>query len=208
MSEDTDEGGIEIVSRSGAYRGFARIDVLRLRHRLHTGGWSPTIERELYERGHVAAVLPYDPSSDRIVLIRQFRIGAYAAGFPAWQIEAIAGMIGPGEIPEQVAIREAREEAQLHISALEPVAHHLSSPGASSETVTLFCGRTDASNAGGVHGLDSEHEDIAVATYQASAIPALLVDPAASNGLTVIALQWLLLNRDSVRSRWLASDSP
>jgi ADP-ribose pyrophosphatase len=97
-------------------------------------------------------VLPYDPATDRIVLVEQFRIGAYAAGFPSWQLEAIAGMLAPGETPEQVVRREAREEADLDISALEPVARYLSSPGLS-ESVTLFCGRTDARAAGGIHGL-------------------------------------------------------
>jgi ADP-ribose pyrophosphatase len=204
MTTRHDESDIEILSRQTAYRGFARIDLLELRHRLHTGGWSPRIERELYERGHAVAVLPYDPVADRIVLLQQFRIGAYAAGFPSWQLEAVAGMIGTGETPEQVARREAREEAGLEISALEPIARYLSSPGASSESVTLFCGRTDASAAGGIHGLADENEDIAIRAHAAADIPALLADPAAANGLTVISLQWLLINRDRLRRQWTA----
>lgn len=194
---------MELITRRRVYDGFARIDLLTLRHRLHDGGWSDVMERELYDRGHVAAVLPYDPHSDRIVLIRQFRVGAYAAGFPAWQVEIVAGMIDPGETPVAVAIREMREETALTVRDLEPVTHYLPSAGASNETVSLFCGRIDAANAGGIHGHD-EHEDIEVRTYAVDEIPALLADRAAANAMTIIALQWFWMNRDALRRRWLA----
>jgi len=193
---------IRILSRQTVYRGFARIDRIHLRHRLHAGGWSKPLDRELYDRGHVVGVLPYDPVRDRVVLVRQFRIGAHEAGFPPWQTEAIAGMIDPGETPEQVAIREAHEEAGLEITALEPIAHYLSSPGASSESVRLFCGCVDSTDAGGVHGLDAEHEDIAVTVRDAAAIPELLADPVTANGLTLIALQWLQGHRERLRRLW------
>lgn len=198
---------VEVAARREVHRGFARLDVLTLRHRLHEGGWSGPIERELYDRGHAVAVLPYDPVADRFVLVQQFRIGAYAADFPSWQFEAIAGMIKPGETPAEVARREALEEANLAIGTLEPIANYLSSPGASSESVTLFCGRADVRGAGGVHGLRDENEDIAIATFAFDDIPALLTEPAASNALTIIALQWLLLNRDRLRRAWIDGET-
>ena len=115
-------------------------------------------------------------------------------------------MLKPGEMPEEVARREALEEANLEIGALEPIAHYLSSPGASSESVTLFCGRADVHGAGGIHGLCDENEDIAIETFAVADIPTLLADCAASNGLTLIALQWLLLNRDRLRRVWASGD--
>lgn len=207
MNRRFDDSDVEIIEQRRVHSGFARLDVLTLRHRLHQGGWSKPFERELYDRGHAVAVLPYDPVADRIVLVRQFRIGAYAADFPPWQREAIAGMLKSGETPEEVARREALEEANLEIGALEPIAHYLSSPGASSESVTLFCGRADVRGAGGVHGLRDENEDIAIETSAVADIPALLADRAASNGLTYIALQWLLLNRDRLRRSWVSEGS-
>src|SRR3546814_7835017 len=80
--DDTD---VEIAARDTCYQGYFRIDRYRFRHRLHGGGWSGEITRELFERGHAVAVLPYDPQADAVVLIEQFRIGAYAAGLPCWQ---------------------------------------------------------------------------------------------------------------------------
>lgn len=206
MNRRFDDSDVEIIEQRRVHSGFARLDILTLRHRLHEGGWSKPFERELYDRGHAVAVLPYDPIADRIVLVRQFRIGAYAADFPPWQVEAIAGMLKPGETPKEVARREALEEANLDIGALEPIAHYLSSPGASSESVTLFCGRADVRGAGGIHGLCDENEDIAIETFAVADIPALLADYAASNGLTLIALQWLLLNRDRLRRVWASGD--
>jgi ADP-ribose pyrophosphatase len=199
---------VEILTREPVHRGFARIERLTLKHRLHQGGWSEVLERELYDRSHVIAVLPYDPHTDRVLLLRRFRIGAWATGFPAWQIEIVADMIDADEAPEQVARREAREEADLEIGALEPIAHYISSPGTSSETVRRFCGRVDTSIAGGVHGLKLENEDIEVITCALSDIPATLANPAAGNGLTVITLQWLMLNRERLRFAWLNESKP
>ena len=207
MVSQFDNSDVEILERRQVHRGFARLDLLTLRHKLHAGGWSTAFERELYDRGHAVAVLPYDPGADRIVLVQQFRIGAYASGFPSWQLEAIAGMLKTGETPEDVARREALEEADLEIATLEPIAHYLSSPGASSESVTLFCGRVDVRGAGGVHGLRDENEDIAILTFAVDEIPALLADRAASNALTVIGLQWLLLHRDRLRHAWTSGDT-
>lgn len=207
MNRIFDDSDVDIIEQRQVHRGFVRLDVLTLRHRLHEGGWSKPFERELYDRGHAVAVLPYDPIADRILLVQQFRIGAYAGGFPPWQLEAIAGMLKPGETPEDVARREAREEANLKIFDLEPIAHYLSSPGASSESVTLFCGRADVRNAAGVHGLRDENEDIALMTFAVDDIPTVLTEPGASNALTVIALQWLLLNRNRLRQSWIAGDA-
>ena len=117
-------------------------------------------------------------------------------------------MIDAGESAEQVVRREAREEADIEIGSLEPIAHYLSSPGASSETVALFCGRVDARTANGVHGRIDENEDIAVRVVPADRIPDLLADRAASNGLTVIALQWLWLNRTRLKQKWCGSEQP
>ena len=206
MNTRLGKNDVEIVARRQVHRGFARLDVLTLRHRLHEGGWSAPVERELYDRGHAVAVLPYDPATDRIVLVQQFRIGAYAGDFPPWQLEAIAGMLKPGETPDEVARREAREEADLEIRDLEPIAHYLSSPGASSESVTLFCGRADVQGAGGVHGLRDENEDIAIAIFAVDEIQSLLAEPSAANALTVIALQWLLLHRARLRETWIGGD--
>jgi ADP-ribose pyrophosphatase len=199
MNRDDD---VEILEKLAVFQGHFRIDRYRLRHRLHDGGWSPVITREVFERGHAAAVLPYDPVRDEVVLIEQFRIGAFAAGRPPWLTEIVAGIIDPGETPVDVIRRETREEVGLELGDIEPIADYLSSPGGASESVALFCGRVDSARAGGIHGHRGEDEDILVRAYPFAAVQAMLRSASVSNAVTLIALQWLALNRDELRARW------
>lgn len=193
---------VEVLEKTTPWKGRFQIDRYKLRHKLHGGGWSEPFIREVFERGHAAAVLPYDPVLDRVVMIEQFRPGAYAAGRHPWLIEVVAGIIDPGETPEAVVRREAWEEAQVTVAELESIATCLVTPGACSESLDIFVGRTDASGAGGVHGLADEHEDIRVFTLSTEEAGALLAARKIENAVAIIALQWLLLNRMQLRDRW------
>jgi ADP-ribose pyrophosphatase len=77
-----------------------------------------------------------------------------------------------------------------------------SSPGACSETVALYCGQVDANTAHGLHGLADEGEDIRVNTWSIDEALQLLAQGRIVNAKTIIALQWLALNRDSLAQRW------
>jgi ADP-ribose pyrophosphatase len=197
-----DQNDVEVVEKSVVYDGYFRMDRYRLKHKLFEGGWSEVFARELFERGHAVALLPYDPVRDVVVLVEQFRIGAYAAGCHPWLIEVVAGIIDPGETAEEVARRETVEEAGLHVSDMIKVADYLASPGGTSETVTLYCGRIDAGEAGGIHGLDTESEDIRVMTLPFEEVAGLLAEPRTHNATLLIALQWLTLHRDELRAKW------
>lgn len=199
-----DDRDLEILAHQTVYEGYFRIDRYTLRHRRHDGGWTDLITREVFERGHVAAVLPYDPDRDAVVLIEQFRIGAWAAGEPCWLTEIVAGVIDEGEQAEAVARREMEEETGCPVSALEPIGSYLSSPGGASERVALYAGRVDSRNAGGVHGLADENEDIRVLVRPWAEIEADLKKGLFTNAATLIALQWLALNRIGLRERWLS----
>jgi len=194
--------GVELLDKSERYSGFFRINCYRLRHRLFAGGWSGAIEREVFERGHAVGVLPYDPVADSVVLIEQFRIGALVAGMSPWLIEVVAGIVEEGETPEEVARRETQEEAGLEIQALMPMCRYLVSPGGSSESVRLYCGRVDSRGAGGIHGLAEEHEDIRVDRLPYGEAMRLLEEGRVTNSVSLIALQWLALHRDRVRAAW------
>ena len=194
--------GVELLDKSERYSGFFRINRYRLRHRLFAGGWSGVIEREVFERGHAVGVLPYDPVADSVVLIEQFRVGALVAGMSPWLIEVVAGIVEEGETPEEVARRETQEEAGLEILALMPMCRYLVSPGGSSESVRLYCGRVDSRGAGGLHGLVEEHEDIRVDRVAYGEAMRLLEEGRVTNSVSLIALQWLALHRDRVRAAW------
>jgi ADP-ribose pyrophosphatase len=197
---------VVLIEKQAAFKGYFRIHRLRLRFPLYEGGMSGEVVREILERGRVAAVLLVDPDRDAVVLIEQFRPGPYAAGDQPWLIEVVAGVIEGEESAEEMTRREAREEANCDVTDLFPVMRFFTSPGASTESVTLFCGRVDSSNAGGVHGLDEEGEDIRVMVLSVREAVALLHEGKIVNAKTIIALQWLSANYESVKSRWPAGN--
>lgn len=190
------------IERRTAFKGYFEIGEYRFRHTLFAGGVGAEVRREVFERGHAATVLPYDPARDSVVLIRQFRPGAHVAGRHAWIWEIVAGIIDEGETTEDVARRVAREEADLDILELLPMHTYLSSPGGTSETVTQFLGRVDSSKAGGVHGLADEGEDILVRVFTLAEARAMLERGEIASASGLASMQWLLLNRDKVRERW------
>ena len=100
---------VVLEEKTTPYNGFFQVDRYKLKYQKHEGGWSSVVVRELFERGHTVAVLPYDPVQDKVVLIEQYRIGAYAAVLEPWLSETIAGIIDSGEGAEEVAHREALE---------------------------------------------------------------------------------------------------
>ena len=193
---------VRVLACDTVFQGYFRIDRYRLQHRRHDGGWTEELTREVFERGHAVGVLPYDPLRDEVVLIEQFRVGAHAAGWAPWQLEVVAGIIDEGETAEDVARRESLEEAGLTLLELAPISDFLVSQGAVSETVRLFCGRVDATGAGGIHGLEHEGEDIKVVVVPFAELTSLLAENKVTNATGLVALQWLLLNRDALRARW------
>lgn len=199
---DESPADVEILEKTTCYDGFFRLSKYRLRHRLFSGGMSPVMSRELFERGHAAAVLLYDPVRDRVVLLEQFRIGALEAPGGPWLVEIVAGIVEDGETPEAVARRECREEAGVEPSILEPICSYMVSPGGTSETISLYCGRVNSEGIGGLHGLADEAEDIRVSTVTFDEAWAMFQAGRINSAAPVIALQWLAMNRADLRRRW------
>ncbi|MPX97210.1 ADP-ribose diphosphatase [Salinivibrio sp. VYel6] len=202
-----DRDDIVIEDISSLYQGFFSIQRYQFRHRLFEGGWSGSVVRELFERGHAVAVLPYAPVRDEVVMLEQIRVGAMAAGATPWQLEIVAGMIDKDQSPEQVAHREAREEAGLLLHQMERVTRYLSSSGGCSEQLDVFVAIVDASEAEGVHGLDSENEDILVHRLSRQHAYQKVVDGEIENAASIIALQWLELNASRLRQSYNEQNS-
>lgn len=195
---------IEIVDRKTAYKGFLTIDVYRLRHKKFDGTWTDVLPpREVCDRGPAVAVLLYDPDRDTLVMIEQFRVGSAAAAGPAWMTEIVAGMVGDGETPEEVARREAMEEAGCAIQEIEPICDYFVSPGAFTEQVHVYCGRVDSRGLKATGGLEEEHEDIRIMVLPTDEVIGMLDDNRLRNSVAIIAVGWLARHRDALRRRWL-----
>ncbi|EGT5683717.1 ADP-ribose diphosphatase [Cronobacter turicensis] len=193
---------VEIIAREKLYRGFFSLDLYRFRHRLFNGEMSGEVRREIFERGHAAVLLPFDPVRDEVVLIEQIRIAAFDTSDTPWLLELVAGMIEPGETVEEVARREAEEEAGLSVGRVKKFMSYLASPGGTSERLSLLVGEVDATTAQGIHGLADENEDIRVHVVSREQAYQWVEEGRIDNAASVIALQWLQLHYQALRNEW------
>jgi ADP-ribose pyrophosphatase len=192
----------QILEKELAYQGFFRMEKLQLKHTLYAGGWSQAISREFFYRSACVAVLLYDPGADSVVLIEQFRVGASQQPDRAWLVEIVAGAIEPGETAQQVAYRESFEEAGCEIKELMVINEFYTTPGCSAEKITLFCGKVDSRTAGGIYGLAEEDEDILVKTASFDDAYQMINDGTIESAISIIAIQWLALNREKLKQQW------
>lgn len=195
-------GAPDIRLKTTVFQGYFRIDAYELSHPTFDGGMTAVMRREVFERGHAVAILPYDPVRREFVMIQQFRIGAYAAGMEPWQIEVAAGIIEAGETAENVAKRETREETGCEVTELWPMHHYLVSPGGATESTKLYLGRVSTANAGGIFGVATEHEVIRAVVVSEDQLRALLDQGRFENAASLIAVQWFFLHRDQILAKW------
>ncbi len=194
---------VEVIEKRTAYQGYYRVDVYRLRHSLYRGGMGPEITREILDRGQAVMVLPYDPIRDEVVLIEQFRMGPFVRGDQPWSLEVVAGMIEDGEDKEDVARREAKEEAGIELFDMKQIMGCYTSLGAVTEYITIFFARTDSTMAGGIHGVAEEGEDIKVVVLSFDEVMVAMEAGIIRAAPVIVAVQWLALHREEIRARWL-----
>jgi ADP-ribose pyrophosphatase len=201
------EQDVRVIRRERVCNSYLKVEALNLDHRRFDGSWLGEIRREVVRRGKAVAVLLYDPDHDKVVLIEQFRVGAYIAGRSPWLTELVAGLVEPGENPLEVARRETREEAGCEVADLIPLYDYIVSPGCMDETVTMYCGRVDSTTADGHHGLAAEGEDIRVVVKSFDEAWAALNAGGLDNSITVIGILWLKVHRDELRQQWPKPDT-
>jgi ADP-ribose diphosphatase len=200
---------VKVCSEERVWTGRFPLDVVRFRHRRFDGALSGMKTWEVWRRGRAAAVLPYDPVADAVVLIEQFRLPALVAGLDPVLVELPAGLCDDGETPEATARREMMEEMQLSVGALLRIGSFLLTPGGADEVCELYAGRVQAPEAdgdgiAGHAGMVDEHEDIRVRVWPAGqAIEAALTGQM-TNSVTAIGLLWLAAQRVALRKEWTA----
>jgi len=183
---------------------YFRYEQLTLRTETFAGTLSPPYKREVLRSGRAVVVLLYDPVAQQLILIEQFRVGAYVNDLPsAWILECVAGLVDEGETNEATARREAREETGCDVGRLEFIGAYLSSPGLSDELVSIYVGEVDAARAGGVHGHVAEGEDIRTIIFSVEEALAAADHGAVVNIMAQLALLWFARHGEALRQRWL-----
>ena len=191
--------------------GYLRLERLTLRTDTFAGGTSGALQREVLRAGPAVAILLYDPAPQKLILIEQFRVGAYVNQkvnqlASAWLLECVAGKIDEGETSEVAARREAMEESGCQVQEMEFAGAYLSSPGTSDELVSVYLGRVDSARVGGVHGEASEGEDIRTVVLSVDEALAAADNGTVINMVTQVALLWFARHGDAVRRKWLGSE--
>ncbi|TVZ37498.1 ADP-ribose pyrophosphatase [Alteromonadaceae bacterium 2753L.S.0a.02] len=189
---------VKIIQEKTVYDGFFKMYEIELQHKTFAGDWTPPLRRELFHRGEAAAAVCYDPKNDLVGLIEQFRIGAIDSDMGPWCLEVVAGVLEPGETPDELMARELEEEAGITNAQLIRISRYYSTPGGCNEKIHLYAAICDLSKAGGLYGLDSEHEDIRFETYPAEEVFKSMYAGRTNNSATLLGLQWLQIHRDKL----------
>lgn len=177
------------------YEGFFKVCEYLITHDRFDGEKITGIKREVFCRGPAVGTLLIDPNRREVVLIEQFRVGvAVTQQETPWLLELVAGIVEPGESPAEVAIRESQEEAGCEPSEVELIQEYWVSPGGSDEKFYLYYGLIDSSRVSKFGGLPAENEDIKVHVYSFEEAFYLLRSGMIRNAMTIIGLQWLMLN--------------
>ena len=192
---------VVVHEHSQPYTHFFALQQAELSVPRFDGAGRERIERAAFIGTDAAIVLPYDPVTDRVLLVEQFRFGPFVrADAHPWLMEPVAGRIDAGETPQAAAIRECFEETGLTIKDLHRVHSGYCSPGCSSEYFHIFVGLADIGDAAGIlSGLQEESEDILGHVlsfddfYHRLTSGQLPVVPLALAGY------WLAQNRDKLR---------
>ncbi|KUP91365.1 NUDIX domain-containing protein [Tritonibacter horizontis] len=185
------------------YINFFAMEEMDLQHRKFDGTMGPLINRGVLLVGEAAVLLPYDVKRDAVLLIEQFRAAIFIAGeVSPWTLEPPAGLMDPGETPEEAARRETLEEAGLEVSHLEPVASLYPSSGSSGEYVHIFCGLTDFSSIEGGGGVPSEGEDIRSKVISFQELMQGVDNRTFQDMPLVTAALWLARHRDRLRAEF------
>ena len=183
------------------HAGFFAVEAARLGFRRFDGSMAGPVTREAFVMGDAVTVLPYDPARDRVLVVEQFRAGAWARGDAnPWSLEPVAGRIDGGETPEQAAHRETLEEAGLTLQALCFVARYYPSPAAVAEYLYSYVAVADLPDTTpGSGGLASEDEDIRTHVLSFDALMALVASGEVQNGPLLVTALWLSHHRDGLR---------
>ena len=152
---------IQVQQRTPLSDQWARLEQVQFNYLRRDGNWQ-TQTREIYHRGHGAAVLLFNRDKGTIVLTRQFRFPAWEEGDDGFMLEVPAGIIESDD-PFDTVRRETEEETGFIIDQPDFLFRAYCSPGSVTEQIHYFSANYESNRrvgAGG--GLLQEGEDIEV----------------------------------------------
>jgi nudix-type nucleoside diphosphatase (YffH/AdpP family) len=157
------------------------------------GEWQE-LERETYDRGNAATLLPYNLARRTVVLVRQFRYATYVNGYDGLLIEAPAGVLDE-KTPEQRIRAEAEEETGYRLGEIKKVFEAYMSPGSVTEKLHFFVAEYQPEmRVGDGGGIASEGEDIEVLELPFDEAMTMIGDGRIADAKTILLLQYAAIN--------------
>ncbi|MEL6405724.1 MAG: NUDIX hydrolase [Chloroflexota bacterium] len=190
---------VTIIEEKEDYKkAIFKVIAARLQHEKYDGTMSDEMMRLNLERGDAVAAIMHNAVDDTILLIEQFRYPTYGKTGNGWIVELPAGIVEEGEDPAYTMDREIQEETGVRAGALRHIYTFFLSPGGSSERIFLFYGSLDVSQKVEIGGVKAEHEDIRTIVMPVDDALEKLKNREIQDAKTILALQWLMLNRKAL----------
>ena len=186
---------IRIVDQQTVWKRFIHLPTLVIEH-TRADGRVERLDREVHDHGPAASVLLVDPARQSLILVRQFRPGAFFGGHSdGFLLEVPAGLLDD-DAPEEAVAREAMEETGYAVRDVRHLFDIYSSPGTLTERVGCFVARIDATKRDGKGGgVDGEGEDIEIVEMPIDEAYGLVATGGIQDAKTIVLLQWLMLHR-------------
>jgi ADP-ribose pyrophosphatase len=187
---------VSIEQKKTIFDDFFKVEEAYLRFEQFNGEMSPRIRRLNMERGNSVAVVILNQDTGKLIMVTQFRYPTYQNGH-SWTIEIIAGMVDPGETPEQTLQRELEEEIGLKIESFKPINTFYPSPGGSSELIYLYYAAVSGEGAKykKTGGLLSHGEDIKAIELSLEDALDKIKSGEIVDAKTIIGMYWLANRR-------------
>lgn len=198
LGQEMSAAGVALHRTSQPYVDYFAVREDELSYPRFDGGWSPRVKRVSFMGGDAVTVLPFDPATGSVLVVRQFRHGPFARGDGnPWTLEPVAGRIDAGEGAIEAAHRELAEETGIVAKRLHEIAGYYPTPAAFSEFLTSFVAIADLGGADGrVSGVEDEAEDILSLVLPLEELLDLVASGAANTGPLVLSALWLDRNRE------------
>jgi nudix-type nucleoside diphosphatase (YffH/AdpP family) len=195
---------VEVITRRQPYSSYFALEDITLRHKRFDGSISAPVDRSVFLAADAVTVLPYDPVTDQLLLVEQFRPATFVRDDRnPWVLETVAGRCDAGEPVEETARREVMEEAGLQVRSLEKIGSYYSTPGCVTEYIFSFVAIVGLANAHAqTHGLASEGEDILTHILSFEQAMQMFQTGEADCGPLFVSLLWLQSNRTRLRAQF------
>lgn len=174
---------------------FLKVYKAQVEYKNFTNDHKTTATRFALDRGDSVAVLLYEKDTDSILFTEQYRYPSSRRNH-ALMLELVAGAIENGESAADSCKREVLEELGYKVDGLQLIHKYFPSPGVSSEVIYLFYAEVNkADKLGEGGGTVNEKEDIKLVKLSRKRIHQKLKEHYFNNSVSIIGLQWFLLNK-------------